>query len=170
VTNRSFLALLFVTACSSTDAASPDAAAMPEGDLPIEPRFQALADRIDAERVELGAPGVAVLVMENGTITFAHGFGLKNPDAPDEVDAGTLFRIGSVTKVLTATALLEFVASGQVGLDDPVTRARRPERWLAQLVHHRRVLDVRVPDGTGGTDVELLQSQLHACGANRRER
>jgi CubicO group peptidase (beta-lactamase class C family) len=122
VTNRTCLALLVVTACSSTDTLSPDAAA-PEGDLPIEPRFQPLVDQIEMERVKLGAPGVSVLVMENGTITFAHGFGLKNPDGTDKVDAGTLFRIGSVTKMLTATALLEVVATGQVGLDDAVTRA-----------------------------------------------
>jgi CubicO group peptidase (beta-lactamase class C family) len=120
---RSLLALVVVAACSSTHEVAPDAPPPREGDLPIDPRFQPLADQIEAERVELGAPGVAVLVMENGTITFAHGFGLKNPDAPDKVDAGTLFRIGSVTKMLTTTALLELVASGQVGLADPVTRA-----------------------------------------------
>lgn len=101
--------------------ALPDAPT-PEGDLPIEPRFQPLVDQIEMERVELGASGVSVLVMENGTITFAHRFGLKNPDGTENVDAGTLFRIGSVTKMLTATALLELVATGQVGLDDPVTR------------------------------------------------
>jgi CubicO group peptidase (beta-lactamase class C family) len=91
--------------------------------MPIEPRFQPLVDQIEAERLQLGAPGVAVLVMENGTVTFAHGFGLKNPDAADKVNAGTLFRIGSVTKMMTATGVLQLVASGAVGLSDPVTRA-----------------------------------------------
>ena len=123
MSNKSLLALLVLAACSSSDPTSPDAAPASEGDLPIEPRFQPLVDQIEAERAELAAPGVAVLVMENGAITFAHGFGLKNPDATDKVDAGTLFRIGSVTKMLTATALLGVVAAGQVGLDDPVTLA-----------------------------------------------
>lgn len=36
-------------------------------------------------------------------------------------DAGTLFRIGSVTKVLTAVALLQQVHAGAVGLDDALT-------------------------------------------------
>jgi D-alanyl-D-alanine carboxypeptidase len=121
--SKRFVALLVLAACSPDDAVSPDAAPMREGDLPIDPRFQPLVDQIETERAQLGAPGVAVLVMENGTITFAHGFGLKNPDGADKVDAGTLFRIGSVTKMLTTTALLALVADGQVGLDDPVTRA-----------------------------------------------
>ena len=80
--NRLWLALLLATACSSTDALDPDAAPMPEGDLPIDPRLQPLADQIEAERAELGAPGVAVLVMENGRIV---------EDGPPEqliVDAG----------------------------------------------------------------------------------
>jgi CubicO group peptidase (beta-lactamase class C family) len=119
------LALVLVAACSSSTApVTPDAAPpMPEGDMPIDPRFQPLVDQIQTEQAQLGAPGVAVLVMENGAITFAHGFGLKNPDAVDKVDAGTLFRIGSVTKMLTTTGLLELEAAGQVSLDDPVTRA-----------------------------------------------
>jgi CubicO group peptidase (beta-lactamase class C family) len=120
---KKLLVLLLAAACSSSEPVIPDAAPPPEGDLPIDPRFQPLVDEIQAEQARLGAPGVAVLVMENGSITFAHGFGLKNPDAPDKVDAGTLFRIGSVTKMLTTTALLELEASGQVSLDDPVTRA-----------------------------------------------
>jgi CubicO group peptidase (beta-lactamase class C family) len=122
MSNKSLLALFVIAACSGSDT-SPDATPTPEGDLPIEARFQPLADQIEAERAQLGAPGVAVLVMENGAVTFAHGFGLKNPDATDKVDAGTLFRIGSVTKMMTTTALLGVVAAGQVKLDDPVTLA-----------------------------------------------
>jgi CubicO group peptidase (beta-lactamase class C family) len=124
VMNRSLLALMVITACSSSEPVSPDAAPPPpEGDMPIDPRFQPLVDQIQTEQAQLGAPGVAVLVMENGTITFAHGFGVKNPDGTNRVDAGTLFRIGSVTKMLTTTALLELEASGKVALEDPVTRA-----------------------------------------------
>lgn len=121
--NRSLLALMVAGACSSSEPVTPDAAPAPEGDMPIDARFQPLVDQIQAEQTQLGAPGVAVLVMENGQITFAHGFGLKNPDGTDKVDAGTLFRIGSVTKMLTTTGLLELEASGQVALADPVTRA-----------------------------------------------
>jgi CubicO group peptidase (beta-lactamase class C family) len=94
-----------------------------DGDLPIEPRFEALADMIESERVAGDVPGVAVLVMERGEVTFAHGFGVRDFDATQPVDAGTLFRIGSVTKVLTATALLQQVVAGNVRLDDPVTAA-----------------------------------------------
>lgn len=93
-----------------------------EPDLPISSRFQPLADKLEAERGTLGAPGVAALIIENGEVTFAHGFGTVKPGG-DPVHASSLFRIGSVTKMMTTTALMRLVASGDVSLDDPVTKA-----------------------------------------------
>ena len=91
---------------------SPDAGA----------RFAPLSAAVEAERVQLGVPGVAVAVVENGEVTFARGFGSKDPTAPDgaPVQPTTLFRIGSVQKSLTAIALLQTVQAGQVDLDRPV--------------------------------------------------
>jgi CubicO group peptidase (beta-lactamase class C family) len=62
-------------------------------------------------------PGAAVAILEHGEVTFAHGFGTKGPNSAEPVDANTLFRIGSMTKALTATALLGLVQSGKVSLD-----------------------------------------------------
>ncbi|HSK02420.1 MAG TPA: serine hydrolase domain-containing protein, partial [Kofleriaceae bacterium] len=118
------LAPLATLAAAAAAAACADPAPPPpeaEGNLPIEPRFRPLADQIEAERVQLGVAGVAFLVMERGEITFAHGFGVTHPDTGEPVDAGTLFRIGSVTKMLTAAALLQLVDTGQVRLDAPIT-------------------------------------------------
>ena len=53
-------------------------------------------------------------------MTFAHGFGTKGPNSQDPVDANTLFRIGSMTKALTATALLGLVHEGTINLDAPL--------------------------------------------------
>lgn len=83
-----------------------------------DPRFQPLIEAIEAEREELGAPGVAVAVIERGEITFARGFGSKDPDNPNvPVLPTTLFRIGSVNKMLTAATLLQSVELGDVDLD-----------------------------------------------------
>lgn len=86
------------------------------------PRFDALIEAIEAEREELGAPGVAVAIIEDGEITFARGFGSKDPDDPNvPVLPTTLFRIGSVNKMLTAAALLQSVEAGDVDLDASLT-------------------------------------------------
>lgn len=70
--------------------------------------------------MELGAPGVAIAVIEDGKVTFARGFGSKDPNQEDPVLPTTLFRTGSVNKMLTATALLGQVAQGKVDLQHPV--------------------------------------------------
>ncbi|APR79367.1 Phage peptidoglycan binding peptidase [Minicystis rosea] len=90
-------------------------------DTPITPRYQALVDSIEKERAQHGNPGVAALVLENGKITFARGFGSRDPDKDDPVHATTLFRIGSVTKMLTTTAVLKEVAAKKIALEDKVT-------------------------------------------------
>jgi D-alanyl-D-alanine-carboxypeptidase/D-alanyl-D-alanine-endopeptidase len=63
--------------------------------------------------------GVAVGVWWQGeSWTFARGrIGVERPVPPD---ADTIFEIGSVTKVFTATVLADMVEEGVVALDDPV--------------------------------------------------
>ena len=83
-------------------------------------RFQVLADTIESERQTLGVPGVAAAVIENGKVTFARGFGTRDPNGNAPVKPSTLFRIGSCTKALTAIAVLQQVQQGKVSLDAPL--------------------------------------------------
>jgi CubicO group peptidase (beta-lactamase class C family) len=91
-----------------------------DGSDGADPRFAALEARIQSEMKSLGAPGAAVAVLEGGKVTYARGFGVKRPDKPDPVLPTTLFRIGSTTKMMTATALLQLVVAGDVDLQQPV--------------------------------------------------
>jgi CubicO group peptidase (beta-lactamase class C family) len=50
------------------------------------------------------------------------GYGRARPDARDLPDGGTVFEIGSITKVFTGLLLAELVEQGMVGLDDPLGR------------------------------------------------
>lgn len=91
-----------------------------DDDATTDPRFEALAAAVEAERELLGAPGVAVAVVEGGEVTYAAGFGTRDPGGGEAVEPTTLFRIGSVNKMLTAAAVLQLVEAGAVGLDDAV--------------------------------------------------
>lgn len=84
-------------------------------------RFSALERAVEAERAELGAPGVAVAIVEKGEVTYAHGFGAKDLRNSAPVEATTLFRIGSTTKPLTSLAVMQAVQAGRISLDEPVT-------------------------------------------------
>jgi CubicO group peptidase (beta-lactamase class C family) len=117
---RTTLALFFLTggmlpACSGSPASGGS------GDPPIPAKYASFAAAFDQERQQLGVSGASVALIENGEVTFAHGFGTKGPNSHEPVDANTLFRIGSMTKALTATALLGSVDSGTVSLDATLT-------------------------------------------------
>lgn len=87
------------------------------------PTWEALPDELawafEDETDDLGAPGGAIAIL-HGDILYAQGFGTRHPDGGDPVAPTTLFRIGSVTKMMTAAALLQQVDAGQLSLDDDV--------------------------------------------------
>jgi CubicO group peptidase (beta-lactamase class C family) len=90
-------------------------------DSDVPERFRPFVKAVEQDRVELGAPGIAVAVLEGGNVTFARGFGRKDASRPDPVQPTTLFRIGSCTKMMTAMAVLQLVQQGLVSLDEPIT-------------------------------------------------
>ncbi len=67
-------------------------------------------------------PGVSIAVVENGEFEWATGFGFD--DLEDNVPASehTLFRLGSISKPLTATGTMELWERGQLDLDAPVQK------------------------------------------------
>src|SRR6266567_5472359 len=87
-----------------------------------------LTEVVERTMREHPVPGVAVGLIADGEETV-HGFGVTNVDHPLPVDGDTLFQIGSITKTVTATALMRLVEGGTVSLDVPV-RTYLPELRL----------------------------------------
>ena len=80
-----------------------------------------LEKRIRAELIAAGVPGLALAIVQNEHIIYAQGFGQTRGDELGvDVTPHTLFRIASVTKPLTGTALMRLVEIGKVALDTPV--------------------------------------------------
>jgi D-alanyl-D-alanine-carboxypeptidase/D-alanyl-D-alanine-endopeptidase len=67
---------------------------------------------------------VAAGVIDNGAIAMAYY--CADPKAPRPYDEHTAFEIGSVTKTMTAALLAEFIARGEVTLDDPIAKLLPP--------------------------------------------
>jgi CubicO group peptidase (beta-lactamase class C family) len=55
-----------------------------------------------------------------GTQQRVAGYGRLRTDAQDTPDGGTIFEIGSVTKLFTGLLLADLAEGGLVGLDDPL--------------------------------------------------
>jgi len=67
--------------------------------------------------------GATVAVVKDGQLLFAKGYGWANVDKRTPVSAErTLFRIGSVSKLFTWTAVMQLVEQGKLDLDADVNR------------------------------------------------
>ena len=97
-------------------------------------------------------PGGALAVAQDGRIVYARGFGYADRDKKEPVQPDALFRIASVTKPLTAVAVLQLVERGKLDLDDKVfdvlglkaprgPKAKFDDRWkkvtILHLLQHR---------------------------------
>lgn len=67
-----------------------------------------------------GTPGLAVAIVHGGDLVWAAGFGAADLESGAPVTPDTPFRLGSVSKLFTATAILELRDAGKLRLDDPV--------------------------------------------------
>jgi CubicO group peptidase (beta-lactamase class C family) len=107
--------------------------------------LQALADGYFlTEMSRQQVPGAVVIVVSDRAIRLAKGYGYTDltnttPVSPEQ----TAFRIASVSKLFTATAIMQLVERGAVGLDDDVNR-------------HLRRIRVPTKDGTAVTIAHLL--------------
>jgi serine beta-lactamase-like protein LACTB, mitochondrial len=98
------------TAPSQVAAASPYAAASDN------------ANRQAKEWIARGTPGLALAVAVDGKIVYSEGFGFADLEERVPVWPTTKFRIGSISKPLTAVGLMELVQSGKLDLDAPIQK------------------------------------------------
>ena len=77
-----------------------------------------LGDRIDRAKQSVGI--VVGVIDDQGRIVIGHG--RRGPDDEAQPDGDTVFEIGSVTKVFTATLLADMVRDGRLALQDPVQK------------------------------------------------
>jgi len=68
-----------------------------------------------------GEPGAAVLVRVDGKTVFARGFGVRDLRTRARIDGATNFRLASMTKAITATAVELLVRDGKLRYEQALT-------------------------------------------------
>jgi CubicO group peptidase (beta-lactamase class C family) len=77
-------------------------------------------DQLFAEYSGVGMPGASVMVIRNGKPVLTKSYGLANVAAGTRIEPETNFRLASITKQFTATAILMLVERGNLELDDSI--------------------------------------------------
>ncbi|AGG90479.1 serine hydrolase domain-containing protein [Rhodanobacter denitrificans] len=132
------------------------------GTKPVDP-IDALMQRYSGD-----VPGASLLVLKDGKPIVRRSYGLANLEDGDKATPATNYRLASVSKQFTATAILLLAESGRLKLDDPVRRwlPSLPETTAAVtlrqlLTHTGGLVDYEdlIPPGTSGqvSDNDVLR-------------
>jgi CubicO group peptidase (beta-lactamase class C family) len=110
----------------------------------ISPRMQAMVD-------DHTIPGCAYLIAQHGETLLQHAVGWQDIDAHRPMRTDSIFQIMSMTKPMTAAALMMLVEEGKVVLTDPV------ERYLPEFA-------TQPGPGSGHRSITLYQILTHTSG------
>lgn len=83
--------------------------------------LQDLDKRLESVFEQDKIPGASVALIENGEIVFAKGYGFADTAQHLPATADTPFRAGSISKGVTAIAVMTLVEQGKLSLDAPLT-------------------------------------------------
>jgi CubicO group peptidase (beta-lactamase class C family) len=133
--------------CCCGVCARAGAQGIPQAKMETLPAF--IDETVPTLMAQGHVPGVAIAIVHDGRIVMLRGYGQARLDSATPVDASrTLFRIGSVSKVLTAAAAVQLADRGMLDLQRDI-RAYVPSLPLRhgatthQLLTHTAGLDER---------------------------
>ena len=120
---------LLITSANSSDSDFPPLNTTPELELKKSlltnkysdlPGLKPLDSMVNRVMRNLRLEGATVALVKNEKLVYAKGFGFADKDNNVKVEPYHRFRIGSVSKLITAIAILKLVDQGKIGLDDYV--------------------------------------------------
>ncbi len=94
-------------------------------------------DRIFAGWNTTSSPGCALAVVKDGRIIYEHGYGMANLELGISITPHSVFDIGSVSKEITAMAMILLVQDGKVSLDDDI------RKYLPEIPDYGSTITIR---------------------------
>lgn len=150
-------------------AVAPPARAqfVPPSEIEEQQSLEAVVDSaVNGALGEFNVPGAVVAVVKDGRLLLAKGYGFADLETRRRVMAGeTVFRVGSVSKPVTATAVMQLVQRGKLDLHADVNTYLRSFRvdarfaapvTIAALLTHTAGFDVRLNGTAAPTEEAVL--------------
>jgi CubicO group peptidase (beta-lactamase class C family) len=137
-------------------------------------------DRIFVDWNTTSSPGCALAVVKDGRIVYEHGYGMANLELGVAISPQSVFDIGSVSKEITALAILLLEQDGKLKLDDDVRKYLPelpdygPRITLRHMLHHTSGLrnyddlfDLEgIPEADLTTDRDAFELTVRQKGVN----
>ncbi len=159
-------------------SAMPDGLAIDEQDA-IKDATQEFDSVMRRFMRQHGVPGAAVAIAVDGEVVYEQGFGWADSEEEKPVSHQSRFRIASISKPITAVAIMQLVEQGSVSLDDnpfeliglgnaikaPGRDPRLAKITVKQVLSHRAGWD----QGNSGYDPMFHEAQIiEALGLQSR--
>jgi len=134
---------------------------MPNAVAQVAPQLEAKAASFVKEN---RLPGAAVGIVHEDKLVWSKGIGFADVKKKRRADTKTLYRIASITKTFTATAVMQLRDAGKLALDDPAVvylpelaaaqspRGPRETLTIRRMLSHESGLQSE-PPGTNWSDV-----------------
>lgn len=102
------------------------------------PRIERVRKAIEDYMAENKVVGANIAIASKGQLVFRQGFGMSDVENEVAVKTGTIFRLGSVSKVITATAVMQLVEQRKIDLDADIRKyvPEFPEKDHVVTVRH----------------------------------
>jgi CubicO group peptidase (beta-lactamase class C family) len=108
------LVLLLPAAAADLSIAAPDSVGLGR----LERATQFFRQDTASKRL----PGVVVMIARNGQIAYQEAFGVRDPETGAPMQKDSIFRLQSMTKPITAVAVLMLMEEGKIRLSDPIAK------------------------------------------------
>lgn len=103
-----------------------------------EPLLARIDSVVSAHMAKNQNVGLSIGIEHRGELLLARGYGSADLESSAPATAETVYRIGSITKQITAALVLQLVEQGKVGLDDDLTKflPDYPTQGRRITIHH----------------------------------
>ncbi|HEX8368683.1 MAG TPA: serine hydrolase domain-containing protein [Pyrinomonadaceae bacterium] len=121
------------------------------------------ADEVDkyvrAQLAERHIPGASIAVIKNGRVVKTEGYGLASVEFNVPVTKETVFEIGSVSKQMTAAAIMLLVEKGKINPDEKISKylPNTPDAWKNVSVRNLLTHTSGIKSYTGLSGFELTK-------------
>lgn len=116
---RVVFAVCLLLACQAPRVSAQTAAAA--SGLPAE-KVKQIEALVSAEMERQKIPGLSVAVVTDARVRWSNGYGLADVENNVPAKAATVYRLASVSKTITAVAVMQLAERGRVDLDAPVQK------------------------------------------------
>ncbi|EMB15351.1 serine hydrolase [Rhodopirellula europaea] len=127
------LAFLALTALHADEPSAANSAGHDYSQL-----IEQLAQTIRSEMEQKQIPSFSIALVADGKVISSAGFGFQDAEKTIPASGKTVYRVGSISKLLTDVALMQLVEQDELDLDQPVQKVL-PEFKIADDEHSKKI-------------------------------